>query len=168
MLESDRVSPSLSLSLSLSRVLRWPRPPSNCTPRGWHGWLLRNAQAPVSGEPFMYCATLPCQIRQRGDSNPCGQSPMDFESISLAARTHCLDILACMRTHWRHAIGWWTHQLGFAPGHDDNQAIPLMQPPPLWPRPRVPSSLRGEILLYSTNSGAWFRSTDLWVMSPTR
>jgi hypothetical protein len=27
--------------------------------------------------------------RQRGDSNPCGQSPMDFESISLAARTHC-------------------------------------------------------------------------------
>ena len=28
--------------------------------------------------------------RQRGDSNPCGQSPMDFESISLAARTHCL------------------------------------------------------------------------------
>ena len=29
------------------------------------------------------------QKRQRGDSNPCGQSPMDFESISLAARTHC-------------------------------------------------------------------------------
>ena len=29
------------------------------------------------------------QRRQRGDSNPCGQSPMDFESISLAARTHC-------------------------------------------------------------------------------
>ena len=27
--------------------------------------------------------------RHRGDSNPCGQSPMDFESISLAARTHC-------------------------------------------------------------------------------
>ena len=27
--------------------------------------------------------------RQRGDSNPCGQSPMDFESISLTARTHC-------------------------------------------------------------------------------
>ena len=33
------------------------------------------------------CATV---FRQRGDSNPCGQSPMDFESISLAARTHCL------------------------------------------------------------------------------
>ena len=31
-----------------------------------------------------------CMHRQRGDSNPCGQSPMDFESISLAARTHCL------------------------------------------------------------------------------
>ena len=27
--------------------------------------------------------------RHRGDSNPCGQSPMDFESISLAARTQC-------------------------------------------------------------------------------
>ena len=28
--------------------------------------------------------------RHRGDSNPCGQSPMDFESISLTARTQCL------------------------------------------------------------------------------
>ena len=28
--------------------------------------------------------------RHRGDSSPCGQSPMDFESISLAARTQCL------------------------------------------------------------------------------
>ena len=27
--------------------------------------------------------------RHRGDSNPCGQSPMDFESISLATRTQC-------------------------------------------------------------------------------
>jgi hypothetical protein len=27
--------------------------------------------------------------RYRGDSNPCGQSPMDFESIPLAARTPC-------------------------------------------------------------------------------
>jgi hypothetical protein len=27
-----------------------------------------------------------------GGSNPCGQSPMDFESISLAARTQCLVI----------------------------------------------------------------------------
>ena len=29
-------------------------------------------------------------MRHLGDSNPCGQSPMDFESISLAARTKCL------------------------------------------------------------------------------
>ena len=29
--------------------------------------------------------------RHRGDSNPCGQSPMDFESISLTARTQCHD-----------------------------------------------------------------------------
>ena len=27
--------------------------------------------------------------RHRGDSNPCGQSPMDFKSISLTARTQC-------------------------------------------------------------------------------
>ena len=34
--------------------------------------------------------------RHRGDSNPCGQSPMDFESISLAARTqcHCLGFMS--------------------------------------------------------------------------
>ena len=29
-------------------------------------------------------------MRQRGDLNPCGQSPMDFESITLATRSHCL------------------------------------------------------------------------------
>ena len=37
------------------------------------------------------------EYRHRGDSNPCGQSPMDFESISLAARTHCLDRAAHVR-----------------------------------------------------------------------
>ena len=41
-----------------------------------------------------YChAALLCagaMHRHRGDSNPCGQSPMDFESISLAALTQCL------------------------------------------------------------------------------
>ena len=29
-------------------------------------------------------------IRHREDSSPCGQSPLDFESNSLAARTQCL------------------------------------------------------------------------------
>ena len=33
-----------------------------------------------------------CSIDTEGIRAPCGQSPMDFESISLAARTHCLDI----------------------------------------------------------------------------
>ena len=33
--------------------------------------------------------TLNVGKRHRGDSNPCGQSPMDFESISLTARTQC-------------------------------------------------------------------------------
>ena len=28
--------------------------------------------------------------RHPGDSNPCGQSPMEFESISLTTRTQCL------------------------------------------------------------------------------
>ena len=43
------------------------------------------------------------QNRHRGDSNPCGQSPMAFESISLTARTQCLGeesqiwVLACNR-----------------------------------------------------------------------
>jgi hypothetical protein len=31
----------------------------------------------------------PSRKRHRGDSNPCGQSPMDFESTSLTARTQC-------------------------------------------------------------------------------
>ena len=34
--------------------------------------------------------------RQRGDSNPCGQSPMDFESISLTTRARCPCLLYCL------------------------------------------------------------------------
>ena len=37
-----------------------------------------------------YTELLYHQIRHRGDSSPCGQRPMDFESISLATRTQCL------------------------------------------------------------------------------
>ena len=33
-------------------------------------------------------------IRHPGDSNPCGQSPMDIESFSLTARTQCLVVKA--------------------------------------------------------------------------
>ena len=47
----------------------------NCCLEGW-GRLKRQV-------PFKNAR------RQLGDSNPCGQSPMDFESISLAARTQC-------------------------------------------------------------------------------
>jgi hypothetical protein len=44
----------------------------------------------VFGLPSLSDAHVSLQeIRHRGDSNPCGQSPMDFESISLAARTQC-------------------------------------------------------------------------------
>ena len=38
------------------------------------------------------CVCITHTKRHRGDSNPCGQSPMDFESISLAARTQCLNV----------------------------------------------------------------------------
>ena len=42
--------------------------------------------------------------RQRGDLNPCGRSPMDFWSISVAARTHCHDALT-RKTHYTLACG---------------------------------------------------------------
>ena len=44
---------------------------------------------PTSRQLFSVPALHPGN-RHRGDSSPCGQSPMDFESISLAARTQCL------------------------------------------------------------------------------
>ena len=44
---------------------------------------------PVVGDQGSNWAASEVAKRQRGDSNPCGQSPMDFESISLTARTHC-------------------------------------------------------------------------------
>ena len=35
-------------------------------------------------------------MRQRGDLNPCGQSPMDFESITLTTRSHCHVCMYCI------------------------------------------------------------------------
>ena len=49
----------------------------------------RFAFLPTSRQLFSVPALHPGN-RHRGDSSPCGQSPMDFESISLAARTQCL------------------------------------------------------------------------------
>ena len=46
------------------------------------------AQA-TSRQLFSSALSPPCN-RHRGDSNTCGQSPVDFKSISLAARTQCL------------------------------------------------------------------------------
>ena len=40
--------------------------------------------------PPIFRSCSPPGNRHRGDSSSCGQSPMDFESISLAARTQCL------------------------------------------------------------------------------
>ena len=53
---------------------------------------LRRAQQTRRKKESGYAAESPRNFRKRhrGDSNPCGQSPMDFESISLTARTQCL------------------------------------------------------------------------------
>ena len=73
---------SLSLSLCFSPRPDWSIVWPFCAPVMLGAWGRgRPAEAPA-------CANH----RQRGDSNPCGQSPMDFESISLAARTHCLAV----------------------------------------------------------------------------
>ena len=95
-----RSSPSLPFALPQAR----PTIKLRAEAMAW------NVQARVSCARLMDWATLPCQIRQRGDSNPCGQSPMDFESISLAARTHCLDLAACMRPPWRRATTGWDQE----------------------------------------------------------
>ena len=39
---------------------------------------------------FSFLFSLMRTNRHRGDSNPCGQRPMDFEPISSATRTQCL------------------------------------------------------------------------------
>ena len=49
----------------------------------------RDSQPALVCSPWLVTAGGGANNRQRGDSNPCGQSPVDFESISLAARTHC-------------------------------------------------------------------------------
>ena len=57
-------------------------------------WLSAAVRLPL---PLLAALLESSGKRQRGDSNPCGQSPMDFESISLAARTHCLGWAATLR-----------------------------------------------------------------------
>ena len=60
--------------------------------------IMELASQPPATPCACMCGAAPCRgvgIRQRGDSNPCGQSPMEFESISLAARTHCLELHFC-------------------------------------------------------------------------
>ena len=47
------------------------------------------------GLRFPVCSPAVQHKRHRGDSNPRGQGPMDFESISLTARTQC-------QIHLRH------------------------------------------------------------------
>ena len=49
-----------------------------------------NASRPPTSRQLFSVPALHPGNRHRGDSSPCGQSTMDFESISLAARTQCL------------------------------------------------------------------------------
>ena len=58
---------------------------------------------PTSRQLFSVASLHPCN-RHRGDSNPCGQSPMDFESISLAARTHVSSDLHSLTFTCTHAL----------------------------------------------------------------
>ena len=52
-------------------------------------WLLAIVPLPFFPFPLPNNTALQPNIRQRRDWNPCGQSPMDFWSISLATRTRC-------------------------------------------------------------------------------
>jgi hypothetical protein len=45
--------------------------------------------AQVAAASLLVSTAASSNKRHLGDSNPCGQSPMDFESISLATRTKC-------------------------------------------------------------------------------
>jgi hypothetical protein len=55
-----------------------------------HGASLLNDDLREMINMVLEIIRLMSEKRHRGDSNPCGQSPMDFESISLTARTQCL------------------------------------------------------------------------------
>ena len=65
--------------------------------------------------------------RHLGDSNPCGQSPMDFESISLAARTKC-HVFGCAGRHrhcqWRAAFEQCRAQGGGGQRRDKARILP--------------------------------------------
>ena len=84
-------------------------------------------------------------VRHREDSNPCGQSPMDFESISLTAQTQCqwrVNAKFACYSHWRWAL----------PGNY-LQCDPGVQVGVCW-RSVVPMFLRG----FPPAWGAW----QLW------
>ena len=70
--------------------------------------------------------------RHRGDSNPCGQSPMDFESISLTARTQCHANAAQATLLYSRARG----ECGAA------AAPPQTMPGRAWPGRRTPETVR--------------------------
>ena len=69
--------------------------------------------------------------RQRGDSNPCGQSPMDFESISLTARTHCHMFTENNGLLW---IRWLPHRCERLWHSEGSCLVPSVTQPSGWSR----------------------------------
>ena len=62
-------------------------PPGEQTPHP-----IRACQISEEDSSCSWCGPPPvhgCCVQHRGDSSPCGQSPMDFESIPLTARAQC-------------------------------------------------------------------------------
>ena len=51
--------------------------------------IMKHVYVRIINMTIVSCEHICAQVRHRGDSSPCGQSPMDFESISLAAQTQC-------------------------------------------------------------------------------
>ena len=81
MSSSDRLYYSLPIRCSMPHRLLLP-------PQGQFIKLANNHNQTCCDIPTK-SNNIARTMRQRGDLNPCGQSPMDFESITLTTRSHC-------------------------------------------------------------------------------
>ena len=69
--------------------------------------------------------------QHQGDSNLCGQSPMDFESISLTARTHCHMFTENNGLLW---IRWLPHRCERLWHSEGSCLVPSVTQPSGWSR----------------------------------
>ena len=93
-------------------------------------------------------------MRHRGDSNPCGRSPMDFESITLATRSQCLAM-------WENKLPTDLFSVSQCRSGHAPTTIPALRPvaPPMLlrpvrPAPRFPHSSQSTIAI---NRLSWAR-----------